>query len=76
MIVPAAMYNVGLGLNIRYKMERVYKRGGCKEKAKNRQARAVEIWTKILKRNLKSAIKPLGRNTMQLRNTKPSQLHR
>lgn len=34
MIVPAAMYNVGLGLNIRYKMERVYKLGGGKEKAK------------------------------------------
>lgn len=34
MIVPAAMYNVGLGLNIRYKMEQVYKLGGCKEKAK------------------------------------------
>lgn len=34
MIVPAAIYNVGLDLNIRYKMERVYKHGGCKEKAK------------------------------------------
>lgn len=70
------MYNVGSGLDVRYKMERVYKRGGRTEKSKDRQARAVEIGTEIVKRNLKSAIKPLGRNTMQLRNTKPSQLHR
>jgi len=34
LIVPAAMYNVGLGLNSRYKTERVYKLGGGKEKAK------------------------------------------
>lgn len=34
MIVPAAMYNVGLGLNIRYKIERVYKLGGGEGKAK------------------------------------------
>lgn len=33
--------------------------------------RAVEIRTKILKRNLKSAIKPLGRNTMQLETQNP-----
>lgn len=38
LIVPAAMYNVGLGFHIRYKTERVYKLGG-EGKSKDRQAR-------------------------------------